>query len=97
MSKTRAELFEEHIPSLTEADLEAAGASKVVLSFETLPVHAEPAEASMLGIRFVLDDGGQPTLLLDRFACQLLHQTIERLNASNWRASPAGRLGPKMH
>ena len=97
MTKTRAELFEANIPILTEQDLETAGADKAVISFETLPVHAEPAESSMLGIRLVLGDHSQVTLLIDRFACDLLRQTVERLNSANWKASPEGRLGPKMH
>ena len=96
-TKTRAEIFEEHLPTLTEKDIEQLGSGVTVLSFETLPLLTEPSEAGFLAIRFALGDGAQATVLMDRFACNLLRAVVDLLNSADWKVSQVPPDGSKLN
>jgi hypothetical protein len=94
MPKSRAAIFKDNLPRLADADIVQLGEGIAVLSFETLPIETDPRASSFLGVRFALSDGSQPTILMDRFACDLLRAAVEKLNSVDWDISrlqgPAG-------
>jgi hypothetical protein len=97
MPKSRAAIFNEHLPpKITDAHIEQLGDGIAVMSFDTLPLVADPRSSSFLAVRFALADKSEVTVLMDRFACDLLRGVVDRLNSVDWDvARLKGPAGPR--
>ena len=96
MAKTRAELFADGVPSLTEADVQRAlETDRFLVSFDTLPVPTSDGEIPLLAVKFALGDGTTTTVLLDRYAAGLLASVVNHLQAGSWKVTETIPSGTK--
>jgi hypothetical protein len=98
MPKTRAEIFNESRPEITEAEVaRAAKADRAVASFNALPIATDATHIGALAVKFLLGDGTTPVVILDPLACSTLRLLVEALDAASWRATLTTPPGETQH
>ena len=85
----RANIFDQNLPQITEADAQKAALSdKVVVSFDTLPYSEDGKNIAFLAVKFSFPDKGTETVLFDRFACMMLCGAASAVETGNWLIAP---------
>ncbi len=98
MTKTRADTFEERLPKISNADIDAAArANRVVGSWNSLPVIDKDERVISLAIKFSLLSGASETVLLDRYSATILLKALEALESVDWAHRHIAPRGKKLH
>ena len=93
----RAKEFAKFEPSLSVAEIKAANAGKkTTLSLRAMPIPISTEEIGFVAVKFALDDGTLPVLLLDRIAANALLTALQTANEIDWKTA-AVKPGPARH
>ena len=96
MDESRADVFDEQRPNISEADIEtAARATRIVASWGVFPVVDADSNIVSLAIKFALLNGTSETVLLDRYGALVLRQLLETLDKAQWKGAQISPPGSK--
>jgi hypothetical protein len=97
MQTERELAFQIHEPKLTEEEtLDAFVRSEVALSLKALPCISPTGIVEYVAVKFALQNGDTPTVLLDRFAAGAFLAVIDSMNQVGWDGTVL-RAGPMSH
>ena len=85
MANSEADLFEQHVPQITEADAaEAAKAKRIVQSFNCHPVVTSTGTIRALAIKWKFSSGQTEPMLIGQYAALVLRQMFSHLEENKW-------------
>lgn len=86
----RIATFADNVPSLDEVDaLVALKAGRAVISWSALPITVDAPDIMGIALKFAFANDTFETIVIDRYAADLLRQLFGKLDTADWKIPSA--------